>query len=73
VLAGAFENVGILVVREYYDDLGIEAAIGNGVEDRLAIRTRTGTQYGKTETHNAAHSTRYAAIVNPIKLQFGNL
>ena len=57
MLAGTLQNVGILMVREDNHHLGIETAISNGIENRLAIRTRPGTQYGKTETHNAAHST----------------
>lgn len=39
-----------LLVREYDNDFGIEAVSGNGIEDRLVIRTRP----GKMETHNAA-------------------
>ena len=45
VLTGALQDVGIGIVGKHDDDLSIEAAILNRIEDRLAITAGAGTEY----------------------------
>ena len=61
----SFERAGIGVIRDHHHDLGGEAAVGAGIEDRLQVGTRPGGQDGKPSHHDATLRVPAATPTDP--------
>ena len=47
VLGGAFEDIGVLDIRQHQPDLGVQFALVDRIDDRLHVRSRTGSKHAQ--------------------------